>query len=352
MQESTGAQTEAERAEAWEPFEAFAQDCLDRGIWTGGVIAAGTLAGESFRRAWGWMDTDKAIPMPDNALFDLASVTKAVGTTTALALCMDRGLLDPDAPFTVYLPDYRGKLIERVSIRDLARHLSGFPNQKPYDVVGEVMDRILDFSPVRAPGPPYEYSCGNFILLGLIVERLLDADLDTICRREIFGPLGMRDTRWAPLPDPDPARVVRSAECAVFGLASDPPARNAQHPTGNAGLFSTVEDLGAFSRMMIAGGALNGRRVLSEDAVKFLCTWPDSCSPASFGWRLDPQYNPAGLSPVTLSHTGWAGNSLWIDMAHQRYVALLTNRSGNHDAAQHVRRELAARLVHALWASQ
>ena len=80
MQESTGVETNAGSPEAWKSFETFAQGCLDREMWTGGVIAAGTPAGESFRRAWGWMDTDKAIPMPDNALFDLASVTKAVGT--------------------------------------------------------------------------------------------------------------------------------------------------------------------------------------------------------------------------------------------------------------------------------
>ena len=194
--------------------------------------------------------------MPDNALFDLASVTKAVGTTTALALCMDRGLLDPDAPFTVYLPDYRGKLIERVSIRDLARHLSGFPNQKPYDVVGEVMDRILDFNPVRAPGLPYEYSCGNFILLGLIVERLLDADLGDLPTKS-SGPSACA-SRWAPAPRSGARRSIRRVrrlrQPATRKRARNTPRQPKPPPPSGPGRLQPRNDR----------GARNGRRVLSE----------------------------------------------------------------------------------------
>lgn len=255
---------------------------------------------------------------------------------------MGRGLLDPDAPFTKYLPDYRGKLREPVTIRDLSRHISGFPNQKPYDVVGEVVERILDFGPIRPVGEMYEYSCGNYILLGIIAERILGSDLNSICVENIFSPLGMTDSRWAPLPNPDPSRVIRYSEYDTFGIASDPPARNALHPVGNAGLFSTAADITVFCRMMLARGEYDGRRILSEDVVDFLGTRPDMRSPVAFGWRVDSRYNAPSLSSRTLSHTGWTGNTVWIDPEKQLYVIVLTYRStGDHDKAQEVRINIA-----------
>lgn len=314
---------------------------VEDGIVTGGVVTVGTPDGTCLMQAFGWMDRDRCLTMPADAFFDLASVTKVVGTTTALALCIDRGLLEPDAPFTIYLTDYCGTLPGPVTIRDLARHISGFPNQKPYDVVGEVVERILDFSPVRPAGEPYEYSCGNFILLGLIAERLLGADLNRICTDNVFAPLGMRDTRWAPLPNPDPRRVVVNGDCGTFGVASDPPARNANHPVGNAGLFSTAADLAIFSRMILARGTHEGRRILSERVVDFLGTRPDARSPAAFGWRVAAEFTPPSLSTRTMSHTGWAGNTLLIDPGKGKYVIVLTNRTGNHDKAQHIRLRIA-----------
>jgi CubicO group peptidase (beta-lactamase class C family) len=207
-----------------------------------------------FKQAWGWMDKKRTLPMREDAVFDLASVTKAIGATTALALCIDRGWICPDSAFTNYLPEYKATLREPVTVRDLARHLSGFNNSKAYDQGGQVVERILQFSPVRAPGEPYEYACCNYILLGLIAERASGKRIDAFCDEQVFGPLGMRDTRWAPLPDPDPKRVVRQAVTGTLGVASDPPARHAGRPLGNAGLFSTAPDLSAFCRMVLAGG--------------------------------------------------------------------------------------------------
>lgn len=324
---------------------AFNASCMSNGLWTGAVVVAGTRDEVLFKRAWGWMDKEKTLPMREDAVFDLASVTKAVGTTTALALCIDRGWIDPDAVFTNYLPGYTGTLKGPVTVRDLARHISGFSNGKPYDKEGEVAERVLQFSPARPAGAPYEYSCGNFILLGLLVERVSGKSLADFCGENVFAPLGMRATAWAPLRDPDPRRVVRQGVTGSFGVASDPPARHAHRPVGNAGLFSTAEDLAAFCRMILQGGTCGGQRIFSEKTLRLLETRPDARSPVAFGWRVDPAFNPPSLSHATISHTGWAGNSLWIDPVGQRYVVVLTNRTGDHEKASAARIALADRVL-------
>lgn len=325
--------------------EAFNGVCLSNGLWTGAVVVSGTGDRVLFRRAWGWMDKERTRPMREDALFDLASVTKPVGTATAVALCVDRGWIDPDAAFTNYLPAFAGALTGPVTVRDLARHLSGFDNRKPYDRSGQVVERVLRQSPVRSAGERYEYACCNYILLGLIAEHLSGKSLDAFCRDEIFAPLGMRDTCWAPLPAPDAARVVRQAATGTLGVASDPPAQHAGHPLGNAGLFSTAADLSAFCRMVLADGVCGQRRILSERALRLLAERPDGRSPVAFGWRADPVFNPPSLSASALSHTGWAGNTVWIDRAKRRYVVMLTNRLGDHEQAEKARIELAERVL-------
>ena len=320
---------------------AFNASCMSNGLWTGAVVMAGTRDKVRFKQAWGWMDKAKTFPMREDAVFDLASVTKAVGTTTAIAVCIDRGWIDPDAVFTNYLPHYKGTLKGPVTVRDLARHLSGFDNLKPYDEEGQVTELILQFSPVRPAGEPYEYSCGNFILLGLMAEHVSGKSLSELCRESVFEPLGMRDTRWAPVPNPDPRRVVRQAITGTLGVVSDPPARHANHPVGNAGLFSTAEDVAALCRMMLSGGSCGEKRILSEKVVRRLGERPDTRSPVAFGWRVEPKINPTSLSETTMSHTGWAGNSMWIDPVKSCYVIVLTNRLGDHEKAARARIGLA-----------
>ncbi len=302
---------------------------------------AGTPDTVLFRQAWGWMDKGRQRAMPVNAVFDLASVTKAVGTTTALALCIDRGLIDPDAVFTNYLPKYTGSLNGSVSVRDLARHISGFNNSKPYDVEGETTERIMRFNPVRPAGEVYKYSCGNFILLGLIVESVTKKDLAEFCHQSVFVPLEMRNTGWGPLKNPDPEQVVRQGITHTLGVASDPPARRAKHPLGNAGLFSTAADLSAFCRMILGSGIYNGKQIISAKTVRMLGDSPDRKSPVAFGWRVDRKFTPDSMSGSTMSHTGWSGNSVLIDPVSQKYVVVLTNRIGNHAQADKARIKLA-----------
>jgi CubicO group peptidase (beta-lactamase class C family) len=275
----------------------------------------------------------------------MASLTKPVATATALAVCMDRGLVDISAPFIQYLPEYQGKLQGTVTVQDLARHISGFDNRKPYLKGGHVIENLMYHSPVQPPKQKYEYACCNYILLGLIVERVSGKSLSRFCQETIFDPLGMRDTRWAPLLNPDIRRVVKPNSTPVLGVVNDEPARVAGRPIGNAGLFSTADDLAKFCQMMLANGRYGRNQLLSEKAMHALSVKTDTCSPVALGWRVDTSYNPPSLSEATLSHTGSTGNSIWIDPVQQCFVIVLTNRTGVQGHAQNARTELAEYLL-------
>lgn len=325
----------------------FNDSCMTNNLWTGAVVMAGTLEnGITFHKSWGYLSIDKKVEMSKNALFDLASLTKTVGTATALAICMDRGLIDISAPFTRYLPEYKGTLTEEITVRDLARHLSGFDNSKPYIEDGKVVENVLVHSPACLPGQMYKYACINYILLGMIVEKITGESLDQFCQTNIFTPLRMEDTNWSPLiGPPDSKRTVKSIFSPKLGIVMDEPARAAGKAIGNAGLFSTAEDLSKYCLMILNSGRYNGRSVLSEEALQLLSTKPDSTSPVAFGWRVDSEYNPLLLSDKTLSHTGSTGGSIWIDLDQKEFVIILTNRMDAQNKSQYARIRFAEILL-------
>lgn len=328
-------------------ISAFNTSCISQGMWGGAVVLAGTADSILFRQAWGYTSEDQSTEMPENAVFDLASVTKPVATATAIGLCRDRGWIDLQAPFTRYLSGYQGTLLGKVSVLDLARHLSGFDNSKPYlkESGEEMIEDLLSNDPTGAPGQKYEYACINYILLGLIVEHVSGEPLDQFCKENIFAPLSMDDTHWSPVKDED--NVVKSPFTTRKGIASDTPSRLAGRPVGNAGLFSTADDLAKYCRMMLANGKYKGKSILSKETVQAMRVPADSCSPVALGWFVDSNYNPPSLSCKTLSHTGWTGNSVWIDPANQCFVIVLTNRKGDHDKAIDARTRLAELVLEA-----
>lgn len=326
-------------------IDKFNASCMSESLWVGSVVLAGTANKTVFRKACGYTSVDKTVKLSEDAIFDMASLTKPVATATALAICMDRGWVDISTPFIQYLPEYQGKLQGTVTVLDLARHLSGFDNSKPYLIEGKVIENLLHHSPVRPPKQKFEYACCNFIMLGLIVEKVSGKSLSEFCKETIFDPLDMRDTRWTPLLNPDIKRVVKPEPSPILGVVSDELASAAGSPIGNAGLFSTADDLAKFCRMMLANGRYGKNQLLSERAMQALSIRTDTCSPVALGWFVDKKYNPPSLSEATLSHTGWTGNSIWIDPIQQCFVIVLTNRTGDHDRAMNARTKLAEILL-------
>lgn len=155
----------------------------------------------------------------------------------------------------------------------------------------------------------------------------------------------MKHTHWSPLSEPDSLQIVKSKFTPKPGVVCDEPARAARHPIGNAGLFLTAKDLAKYCLMILQNGTYNGRKILSERAVQLLTTKPDPKSPVAFGWRVDSEYNPLSFSERTLSHTGFTGNPVWIDLDQKKFVTILTNRTGDHDRFSQALINLAEHLL-------
>jgi len=197
--------------------------------------------------------------------------------------------------------------------------------------------------PTDEPGAAYRYSDINFIVLGLVVERVTGRSLDAFCAQEIFGPLGMKDTGFRPfdataLPPPphDVARIapteIVSGGRMLRGVVHDPTSRRMGGVAGHAGLFTTAQDLGRFARMMLNGGELDGVRIYKAETVEAMTRVqsPTGLPRRGFGWDIDSPYaGPRGeVFPIgSYGHTGWTGTRIWIDPFSKTSVIFLSNRN-------------------------
>lgn len=281
-------------------------------------------------------------PMRTDSLFDVASVTKTF-TATAAAILVADGRLDPDAPFTDYLPEH---VLARencaISVRDLAAHVSGFDG-------GEAAKAGLDTPgcfraamrkrPVRPRGERFEYACYNLVLVGFVVERLSGLRLDAFCRDRVFAPLGLRRTRWGPVADD--GNVVRMPGAPAVGAISDWVARGAGVPLGNAGVFSTADDLTRFAQDLLA------RRAFRPEVYELLfgVAFEKGGARRSFGFDMSAKLRPAGLSDRAVYHSGWTGQTLCVDPGTGFGGVLLTARFGDHARAKVRRRDELAALA-------
>ncbi len=269
--------------------------------------------------------------MQPDSRFDVASLTKVVATASACAVCVDRGLLDPEAPACDYLPRLGQFQDSVIRICDLATHSSGYDNRKfdkyaPHELVTQAIEAPAQW----APRERFEYSCRNFLVLGSLVERITGEGLAAFCERTVFAPLGMSHTSFGPLLT-GLEQVVPTSQPA--GAISDNQARRANCPVGNAGLFSNALDLAVFCQMLLRGGKIGQARILGDKALGWLLRpcHPAGLPPWSFGWDMrscsECLYRPAGLSQSAIGHSGWTGQSLWIDPELGRYVIILSNRT-------------------------
>ena len=321
------AEGQSTRCTASDSVRSTVEAGIEKGYFAGAVVLAGRQDQVLIHEAFGHAQVlpEKA-PMEKDAVFDLASVTKVVATATACAVCVDEGLVDLDRPVRQYLSGLVGKGTEQVTVRQLGMHTSGFGNKKfAPEYRGDAMLRaMLAVSPHDEPGSRYQYSCLNFILLSLLVEDVTGQPFSAFCENRTFGPLGMKDTRFGPVPVSE--RVVAMKE--DIGQISDMQARVAGKPVGNAGLFSTAADLARFCQMMLGEGELGDARIMSRSVVQEITHEPSTSHVGrGFGWDLRPEGRPRGLSDATYYHTGWTGQSMWIDPEQERYVIVLTNRN-------------------------
>ena len=295
-------------------------------------------------------------------LFDLASVTKAVATTTMAMIFYERGLLELEAPVSGTMPEFLTGDPRRgaVTFRMLLAHSSGLPAYEKLFLHTARRDELLQAAfttPLTAdPGTHAEYSDIGFMVLGAALERIAGESLAAFCQREIFGPLGMAHTTFNPAQDlrekipptsdegdsgGNPAKAhSRFRHRMVQGEVQDENAFVLGGVAGHAGLFSTAEDVARFAQMMLAGGS----PILRPATIAlFTRREPDpSGTSRALGWDTPSRPSQSGkyFGPRSYGHLGYTGTSLWIDPDRELSITLLTNRTWpdcSNQAIKHVR---------------
>ncbi len=336
-------------AEAFAPIAGLVQAAIARRELPGAVVLIGRGDEIVYHQAFG----DRAVqpsrePMTEDTIFDLASLTKVVATTTSVMRLVEEGRIRLSDPVATFIPEF-GKYGKRaITIRHLMTHTSGLRPDLELEVefsgAAEAIRRASEEVPMAAPGERFVYSDINFFLLGDIVERVSGERLDRYAAAHVFGPLGMTDTMFLP-PASLRARIAPTERCeplawpcsrpeAPFlrGIVHDPTSRRMGGVAGHAGLFGTAADLSRFCRMLLNGGALGGVRILSAAAVAKMtapATPPGMADVRGLGWDIDSMYsvNRGDLFPLgSYGHTGFTGTSLWLDPASKSYVVFLSNR--------------------------
>lgn len=331
--------------------------------YPGAVVAVGRHGRLALLAAAGHYGVDDPRPVDPATIYDLASLTKVVGLTTACLLLADEGRLDLDAPVRAYLPEFQGPDKARVTIRQLLTHSSGLPAWRP--LFKDAATRagalaLVDTTPLSvAPGDSFIYSDLGAITLAQVVERIAGERLDRYLERRVFTPLGMTATRYLP-PRSWRARIAPTELDSVFrhrmmhGEVHDENAGRLEGVSGHAGLFSNAPDLARFASWLLSArsgglptgecaGMTEGGSCVSpggqpgvtaptpraQTVVHF--TSRQNLPPGSsraLGWDTPSQPSSAGtrLSEHAFGHTGFTGTSIWIDPDKDLFIILLTNR--------------------------
>jgi uncharacterized protein YbbC (DUF1343 family) len=332
-----------------EGIDRVVREAIDAKQLPGAVVLVGRGDKVLYRTAIGHRAIEpSAEPMTADTLFDLASLTKVVATTTSVMMLVEDGRIRISDRVSTYIPGFERYGKEQITVRHLMTHVSGLRPDLDLADAWEGYDTAIKLAieevPTAAPNERFVYSDINFFLLGEIVHRVSGKPLDQFARERIFEPLGMKDTGFNP-PESARARIAPTEKCTRFGwpcegpamhmlrgVVHDPTARRMAGVAGHAGLFSTADDLSIFCRMLLAGGEYNGRRVLSPLTVAKMtspATPPGERNVRGFGWDMDSSYsaNRGELLPLgSFGHTGFTGTGLWIDPTTQLFVVFLSNR--------------------------
>jgi CubicO group peptidase (beta-lactamase class C family) len=329
---------------------------IGQGAAPGVALAVGRYGRLVHLRAYGRIDTGTVAPtVTDSTLFDMASLTKVVATTTAAMILEDDGKLDLDAPVRTYLPELSDTAKAKITVRMILTHSGGFEAFAPLwrehrgraDYLNQINARPLAYP----PGDTTIYSDWDFILAGLIIERITGTPLDQFVATRVWQPLHMGDTGFNPLSSgPLPADSACTAafradhplltriavtemdtayrHVHVHGIVHDENACALGGVAGHAGLFSSARDVAVFCQMLLDGGEYGGVRLIRPETIARWTARQNRASSRAVGWDTPSDRSSAGhyFSPRSFGHTGFTGTSIWIDPERGLFVVLLTNR--------------------------
>jgi CubicO group peptidase (beta-lactamase class C family) len=317
---------------------------IERGIAAGGYPGASVVVGRRgaavWEKAFGKLSWEKSSDpvVADRTIYDLASLTKVVGTTTALMVLYDEGKIQLDDLVSKYIPEFSGGAKDRVTLRMLLEHRSGLPPGRDLWRIAhtpeEARAAVISTNLGCEPGRCYEYSDLGADMLGFVVEAASGERLDKFLQERVFGPLGMTDTFFRPA-DSLRARIAPTETAPprgypLQGEVHDENAFALGGVAGHAGLFSTANDLAVFAQMMLNGGVYDSTRIIADTTIALFTK--RASGTRALGWDTCGGSGSCGkyLGADAYGHTGFTGTSLWIDPERDMFVVLLTNRV--HDA--------------------
>ncbi|WP_281701752.1 serine hydrolase [Acetobacter malorum] len=358
-------QTPSREADRFAKADALIQQAVSKGECPGAVWGVGQHGRLIHRGVFGarsLVPTQETMTL--DTVFDMASLTKPMITALAVMQLVEKGLVDVEAPVARYLPQFAAVGKAQITVRLLLTHFSGMQPDLPRtpDWWGKAAatDRIMQAVPKIAPGSGFIYSDLNFITLGLLVEKLTGQTLDVYAQNAILTRLGMTQSGFLP-PAAEQALIAPTQYdeygTMLRGVVHDPTARRMNGVAGNAGLFSTAEDVARYAQALLDKRA--GRLSAFPLSRATLLTMTTPQQPAGqkslrgFGWDIaSPYASPRGerLSHHSFGHTGFTGTSLWIDPDNDCYVFILTNRvhpNGGHSVV-HLRHDVATAVGEAL----
>jgi uncharacterized protein YbbC (DUF1343 family)/CubicO group peptidase (beta-lactamase class C family) len=330
-------------------IDSLVESAVRAGQLPGAVVLVGRGDRTVFLKAYGNRAVAPAAePMSVDTIFDIASLTKVVATTTSVMVLLEQGRIRLNDRVAAHIPDFGRYGKQDITIRHLLTHVSGLrPDldlNVPFTGYAKAIELATEEVPDAPPGQRFAYSDINFFLLGDIVARVGGEALDVFARKQVFEPLGMKETMFRPSKTLE-ARIAPTERCEMLawpcntpgapvlrGVVHDPTARRMDGVAGHAGVFSTASDLGRFARALLRGGELDGRRVLAPLTVAKMiepASPEDHRNQRALGWDVDSAFssNRGELLPVgSFGHTGFTGTSIWIDPATQIYVVFLSNR--------------------------
>jgi len=323
-------------------IEQFMESAIKDSAWPGGVLLAARSGNIFYHKGHGFHTYESKKPVRSSDIFDLASITKVISTTSGIMKLVDKNKIDLDKPVVSYLPNFKGKKKKykkqksEITVRDLLSHSSGLPAFKQYFKMEKtrevILENIYDTEPVREKGDTTIYSDVGAIMLGELIEKASGLPLDIFVDSLIFEPLGMSTTFYNP-PEEKIKRVVPTEidpkGNLIHGYVHDENAQSLGGVAGHAGLFSTAKDLAIFSQMMLNRGLYGWKRIFKQETVDLFTTRANLVSKSSrcLGWDSPSGASSGGvyLSDVSYGHGGYTGTTLWIDPENEIIVILLTN---------------------------
>jgi CubicO group peptidase (beta-lactamase class C family) len=353
--------TQPVRAQSVGEVDAIVRQGIRQGIYPSAVVVIGRRDSVLYARGYGHFTWNPAssVPSPDSTFWDIASITKVMGTTSAAMRLVDAGRLKLDAPVRQYLPQFGGGAKDKVTVRMLLDHTSGLRAYVPFFKQATTREAAITLlyseGLVRSPGEKPVYSDLNAILLGLVLENVSGLSLERLVAREVFEPLGLSSSTYR-LTAQARRRTVPTALWRgqpIQGQVNDPNAAVLGGAAGHAGIFSTGMDLARYAQVWLRNGLGPLGQWVSAGTMRQFLTRGANSGPRLLGWdtpELDgkhPSLFGTLISQAAYGHTGFTGTELWVDPAHDLFLVFLTNGTfaprtrNSHHALRSVRTSLS-----------